>query len=193
MERDEQIVRVDSEEDGTIVVRSPGVGIWSGIPAPGAVLGAGSDVGSLATGNRKRRLVLPAVLGRVRPGPSRDHVVPVDYGEVLLRLSPLDAGDDEGAAHAGAAGHADLPEGAFGVKAPTDGVFYASPSPGAPPFVRVGSRVAAGQAIGLVEVMKTFNQIVYGGPGLPAEAEVIEVRCAEREEVRAGAILIVVR
>jgi biotin carboxyl carrier protein len=79
------------------------------------------------------------------------------------------------------------------VSAPTDGVFYRGPSPEAPPFVEVGSRVSKGQPVGLVEVMKTFNQIVYGGPGMPDEGEVLEIRCEDGAEVSAGQVLIVVR
>jgi len=45
------------------------------------------------------------------------------------------------------------------ITAPLTGVFYLSPSPQAPPFVRVGSVVAAGDVIGLIEAMKLFNEI----------------------------------
>jgi hypothetical protein len=41
--------------------------------------------------------------------------------------------------------------------------------------------------------MKTFNQILYDGPGCPEEAEVVEVRCEDAQEVSAGQILVVVR
>ncbi|GDY31750.1 acetyl-CoA carboxylase biotin carboxyl carrier protein [Gandjariella thermophila] len=40
------------------------------------------------------------------------------------------------------------------VTAPTVGVFYRAPEPGAAPFVEVGDEVTAGQQIGIVEVMK---------------------------------------
>ena len=52
---------------------------------------------------------------------------------------------------------------------------------------------ARGQVVGLVEVMKTFNQIQYGGAGLPEEAEVLEIRADEGAEIRAGQVLVVVR
>ncbi len=39
------------------------------------------------------------------------------------------------------------------------GIFYASPSPGSPPFVAVGREVVVGQVIGLIEAMKLFNEI----------------------------------
>jgi len=45
------------------------------------------------------------------------------------------------------------------VKAPLTGLFYASPSPGAAPYLRVGGEVAVGQVIGLIEAMKLFNEI----------------------------------
>jgi len=45
------------------------------------------------------------------------------------------------------------------VNAPLTGIFYAAPSPGAAPFIGVGSIVAIGQPIGLIEAMKLFNEI----------------------------------
>ncbi len=45
------------------------------------------------------------------------------------------------------------------VKAPLTGIFYASPAPGSPPYVRTGGEIAVGQVIGLIEAMKLFNEI----------------------------------
>lgn len=45
------------------------------------------------------------------------------------------------------------------VTSPMVGVVYLSPEPNAPPFVKPGDRVAAGQTLLLIEAMKTFNQI----------------------------------
>jgi acetyl-CoA carboxylase biotin carboxyl carrier protein len=39
------------------------------------------------------------------------------------------------------------------------GTAYRSPEPGAPPFVEVGTKVAAGQTLLIIEAMKTMNQI----------------------------------
>jgi acetyl-CoA carboxylase biotin carboxyl carrier protein len=39
------------------------------------------------------------------------------------------------------------------------GLFWRSPSPGAPPFVEVGGRVAAGETVAIVEVMKLMNHV----------------------------------
>ena len=39
------------------------------------------------------------------------------------------------------------------------GTFYASPIPDAPPFVKVGQTVKAGETLGIIEAMKMFNPI----------------------------------
>jgi acetyl-CoA carboxylase biotin carboxyl carrier protein len=45
------------------------------------------------------------------------------------------------------------------VTAPMVGTFYSSSNPEAPPFVKVGQKVKAGETIGIIEAMKMFNQI----------------------------------
>jgi acetyl-CoA carboxylase biotin carboxyl carrier protein len=46
-----------------------------------------------------------------------------------------------------------------GVKSPIVGTFYEAPSPGAPPFVKVGDIVEVGQVLCIVEAMKLLNEI----------------------------------
>ena len=53
---------------------------------------------------------------------------------------------------------ADLPPGHV-VRAPMVGTFYASPTPGAKPFVEVGQEVRVGQVLCIIEAMKMMNQI----------------------------------
>jgi len=45
------------------------------------------------------------------------------------------------------------------VKSPIVGTFYASPSPGTEPFVKVGGYIDAGQTLCIVEAMKLMNEI----------------------------------
>jgi acetyl-CoA carboxylase biotin carboxyl carrier protein len=45
------------------------------------------------------------------------------------------------------------------VKSPIVGTFYEAPSPGAPPFVKVGDMVEVGQVLCIVEAMKLLNEI----------------------------------
>ncbi len=190
------LVDVRRNEDGSFDILAPAVGLWSRHPHAGALLGPGAPAGVLAHLHCRFALVLPdGVAGRLASSPPADRVVPVEFGQTLFRLAPLAAVDAALAtSEAGRLGHpAGLPGGAWAVQAPTDGVFYARPSPGAKPFVEVGGRVRRGDAVGLVEVMKTFNRIVFDGPGFPDEAEVLEVRVPEAGEVRAGDVLIVAR
>ncbi|GAB3854396.1 acetyl-CoA carboxylase [Nocardioides maradonensis] len=51
------------------------------------------------------------------------------------------------------------------VSSPLPGVFYRSPAPGEPPFVQEGDAVAAGQTIGLVEIMKQFTELKTDADG----------------------------
>ena len=45
------------------------------------------------------------------------------------------------------------------VKSPIVGTYYECPSPGAPPFVRVGERVQPGRVLCIIESMKLMNEI----------------------------------
>lgn len=81
-------------------------------------------------------------------------------------------------------------EEAFGtpIVSPMVGVFFRSKTPDDPPFVSLGERVEVGQVIGLVEAMKTFNEILS-----EVEGDVIALPARNGEEVQAGAPLVVVR
>ena len=46
------------------------------------------------------------------------------------------------------------------VTSPMTGIYYTSPSPSSPPFVKTGESVTAGQVVGLIEAMKVFNEIL---------------------------------
>ncbi|OGA22926.1 MAG: hypothetical protein A3H34_01635 [Betaproteobacteria bacterium RIFCSPLOWO2_02_FULL_67_19] len=66
-----------------------------------------------------------------------------------------------------------IPEGAVAVRAPMLGTFYRAPSPTEPPYVEVGKRVAAGEPVCVIEVMKLFNTVnaEIGGTILEIAAE----------------------
>lgn len=77
------------------------------------------------------------------------------------------------AAAPGAAPAAKKEEALTPIVSPMVGVFYRAPSPSDPNFIEVGDRVERGQTIGLVEAMKSFNEIVAESAGtvakIPAE------------------------
>lgn len=45
------------------------------------------------------------------------------------------------------------------IKSPMVGTFYSAPEPGAEPYAKVGSRVATGQVVCIIEAMKIMNEI----------------------------------
>jgi acetyl-CoA carboxylase biotin carboxyl carrier protein len=84
----------------------------------------------------------------------------------LLQTAPQSAVHPAATAHAGSGAGAGAAEPAAGedgglhmVKSPIVGTFYASPSPGASPFVAPGDHVEKGQVIGIIEAMKLMNEI----------------------------------
>jgi len=73
------------------------------------------------------------------------------------------------------------------VRAPMVGTFYRQPAPGEPPFVEVGSMVAAGDSLCLIEVMKLFTTIEA-----PAGGEILEIQAEDSEMVEHGQVLFVI-
>jgi len=57
----------------------------------------------------------------------------------------------------------------FIVKSPIVGTYYEAPSPGTPPFVRVGDVVKEGQVLCIIEAMKLMNEIEAEASGVLAK------------------------
>lgn len=57
-----------------------------------------------------------------------------------------------------------LPDGHV-IKSPMVGTFYAAATPGAAPLVKIGQQVKVGDALGVIEAMKMFNQIEADAAG----------------------------
>ena len=51
------------------------------------------------------------------------------------------------------------------ILSPLPGTFYRRPAPDQPPYKNEGDAVAAGEVIGLVEVMKSFHEVKAGAEG----------------------------
>jgi biotin carboxyl carrier protein len=171
------------------------VGLYGFAPRVGEVLVAGSRAGRIISLGRTMELVVPkGVTGRVAERQLATRSDPVEYGQVLLRLVPVEASDvGEGIVSGAEKAARGLPEGTHAVTSPSHGMFYRRPRPDEPAYVEVGQVVDTGSTLGLVEVMKCFSAISYGGDQLPARAEIVEVRAEDGSEVAADQILFVVR
>ncbi len=74
------------------------------------------------------------------------------------------------------------------VKSPIVGTFYEAPAPGAPPFVRPGDQVAAGQVVCIIEAMKLMNEIESDMSG-----EIVKVLVNNGQPVEYGQALFAIR
>jgi len=74
------------------------------------------------------------------------------------------------------------------VKSPIVGTFYESPSPGAPPFVKIGDQVEVGQVLCIIEAMKLMNEIESDVAG-----EVVKRIASSGEPVEYGQPLFAIR
>lgn len=73
------------------------------------------------------------------------------------------------------------------VKSPMVGTAYLSPEPGAAVFITVGSSVAQGQTILIVEAMKTMNPIPA-----PKGGKIVEILVGDSEPVEFGQPLVII-
>ena len=92
----------------------------------------------------------------------------VEAGGLVVRLTrprqaavapPVAAGGPSAAAPTPLTQYGEPAPGMRFVTAPLTGVWYASPSPGARPYVQEGDEIGAGAVVGLIEAMKLFNEI----------------------------------
>ncbi len=75
---------------------------------------------------------------------------------------------------------APAPPAGMPLPAPMAGIFYRQPSPDADPFVEEGDRVEAGDVVGLIEVMKLFNEVIA-----PVSGVVTKIVVENEERVEA--------
>lgn len=67
------------------------------------------------------------------------------------------------------------------IKAPMVGVFYSAPSPGATPYVSIGSKVKKGDILCIIEAMKLMNEITSDFDG-----EIVDICAMDGDVVEYG-------
>ena len=83
---------------------------------------------------------------------------------------------------------AESAEGLHVVKSPIVGTFYASSSPDAPPFAKVGDVVRVGQVLCIIEAMKLMNELESEVAG-----EIVRVYVENGQAVEYGQSLYAIR
>ena len=180
------VAKTTSRDDGILEVRAPFPGFFRGGPGPGSLVPPNTLVGELellgtlyevCSDEQAHGLVvgeIPAVRSARRA---------VEHGEALLLLDPSEAAVH--AAELEAERERDQHTGLV-FSAPSSGRFYSRSSPDKPAFVTVGDVIEEGAPVALLEVMKTFHRIAYGGAGLPHRARVLAILANDGADLEVG-------
>ena len=189
-----RIETLSERKESQYLVKSPAVGHYSLAPGKGAVLIGGSFVGKLRILNSVYDLYIPDdVYGSVMPNPQLDRITKVEYGQELFRLNPEKGLAETEKRHLEEMKeHSTEQEGGFLITAFTDGIFYRKPSPDAPSYVEVGDKIEKGKTIGLIEVMKSFNHVIFKGTDTSATGTILKIYVDDSEEVKTGQALILI-
>lgn len=186
----ERIVRAKKRDDGRVELIAPGPGLYRGGPLEGAQVAPGGALGELEVLGVLVRLRAPMdVHGIVVEPPSGRRLArrPVDGRTVLAVLDPAGITAARSIEEStGAAASAGGPV----FRTPLGGRYYARPAPGADAFVRPGDEVRAGMTVALIEVMKTFNRVTFGGAGVAERARVRAVVPRDGDDLEPGDVLL---
>jgi biotin carboxyl carrier protein len=182
---DVEVVVHRDTDTGDLTLRVPAVGRLHPLAfSAGALLVPGAVIGTLSVLGQPMSLRLPpgdlpvlrfvAWNAEARRG--------AGFGTWIARVEEAAPPGQEGARSEGASDRAT--EDGFVLPAPMEGQFYRSPSPDAPPFAVPGQRLAPGDTVGLVEVMKFFYPLAWPGPGT---VELVEMLAPDGRPIEAGA------
>jgi acetyl-CoA carboxylase biotin carboxyl carrier protein len=165
-------------------LRAPAPGWFHRLIAADHLIAPGDIVGELEVLGRVALVRAPRVRGLVRlPAGDADARRAVGYGDVLVHV---EAGASPSAVDDGPAVTSARAASGLVFRAPSSGRFYVRPSPDKPPFVASGIELATGATVCLLEVMKTFHRVAYGGGDVPPRARVTAVLVADGADVNAG-------
>ena len=172
-----------SEEDGVLLLRAPEVGLFTAPLERGAVVAPGMAAGALQRLGGAVRLRVPAgARGAVVSEAPERVLAPVGFDDVLYRLDPAGAGAAAEAEDAGSEA-----TGGLTLRSEQSGRVWHRPGPGEAPYCEAGSVLEDGDAVCLVEVMKTFSTLPYrASAGLPARARVVRWIAGDGADVQKG-------
>jgi acetyl-CoA carboxylase biotin carboxyl carrier protein len=187
----DKLVLLSSRDGDRVRLASPEVGWFTAAHATGHVLSSGENAGVLLKLGRSIDLFVPEDVRGVVTSPAPERVrMPVGCGDVLYELAPLEAARGSTPKNSTSSNDSKR-DAALVMRSPQSGRFYQRPAPGEPAFVSIGQEIADGSPVGLIEVMKTFNHVVYrSSSGLPSRARVKRLVASDGADVRQGEVLI---
>ena len=169
--------------DGMTELRAPQPGEFVPAITAGDLVSPGGVIGELVVLGRASAVLVPRTTAagiaiRVARAPHA-----VGYGEAVVAIDPS-------LRHATGAA-VTTPDAATTIdglvfRAPTSGRYYGRSAPDKPPFIVEGAQLTPGATICLLEVMKTFHRVTYGGTGLPETARIRKLLVADGADVNAG-------
>jgi len=117
----------------------------------------------------------PAAVAAAAPAPAAAPVAPAAVEEAPAAAVEEVAVEEEAPAAAVAGGDEYI-------LCPSYGLFYAQSEPGAPPYVKVGDHLNAGDTVGLLEIMKTYTAITTDVAGVVTEILVKNQEAVEPDQ-----------
>jgi biotin carboxyl carrier protein len=182
---------ISEKSDAVELIRSPLIGVWYSAILPGSVLSGGANLGFLKQMNSFYEFKLPASsCGRVFMRTGNEPVMAVEYGQELFQLKSLDLSSSTENSESDDKLFPENEDEGFTVNAFTTGIFYRRSSPDSPPYVAVGDEVENGSVLGLIEVMKSFNQVVFSSTEGVSRGRVVRILADDAQEVKMGQPLI---
>jgi biotin carboxyl carrier protein len=183
------LVEQSDGHDGFKIL-APAVGIYYRAPEIGAFMKTGSLAGLFKRLNTLYHLRIPEnVSGFVHHIGVNNIANPVEFRQELFFLVPgqnidvlsIEATEKAKVKHEK---EKEIPEGMFALSSPTDGIFYRKPNPESPAYVEEGDTIRYGKTMGLVEVMKSFNQLKYNDPDMPPQARICKILVEDAAEIK---------
>lgn len=173
------------------ILLAPAVGMFSAFPTEGSYISPGAVVGHLTILNTSYNMYLPEdKAGTVAATNQKNLVYPVEYGEVLFEIHKVEIMGEgalkKGQKTTGKPAADQTKEKGLVIRAFSTGIFYAKPSPDAEPFVNLGQKIEKGKSLGLIEVMKTFNQIIFQGMDKSVTGSIKKIFVKDMQEVKKG-------
>ena len=114
---------------------------------------------------RIKRATEPQPATQFVPLPAATHAIAVQPAPVFGGPVAVPAAASAAKPGAGAEIESEL----LTVKSPIVGTYYEAPSPGSPPFAKVGDSVETGQVLCIIEAMKLMNEIESDFSGVIAK------------------------